>query len=133
MSVSRLARALALPILCALSACYGADPSKDDLDCLALGGGYEGADTAALQAECEADPRGTGCEAADFIQSDAAKCIAVGEWSEAVDEDYVAVLSYSYGYRTVLWGVFIPGDGVMVIVEATSGASHWAVYYAPEK
>ena len=110
-----------LAALLAAGACTATGPAEGKQDCFALGGGFEGEDTAAIQAECEADERGEYCDAAAFIESDAAKCIALGEWSDDVDRDHEAGLFYSYGYRTVLWRVQVPGSDSAMYVHATTG------------
>lgn len=82
-------------------------PDSVAVDCLDLGGGYEGADTSAIEAECIAD-EGTGCDANEFIESDAAKCFYNhGDWSPEVDTSLDALLTYlpAAQYDTVVWGI----------------------------
>lgn len=92
-----------------------------EADCFSLTGGFEGADTGAIEGECLADARGSGCDADDFIESDAAKCLVAGSWSDEVDLDFDATIGYSYGYRTVIWSVFRPSDSCSSIVHASTG------------
>lgn len=121
MPLSRTSRWPAIAPLFAVGACTETDPSEEMLDCSALGGGYEGADTVALQAECEADPRGEDCDATAFIESDAAKCIAARDWSDQVDREHEAELGYTLLHRTVVWGVSRPASGWAGYVHATTG------------
>lgn len=94
---------------------------EEPLDCLSLGGGFEGADPEAIEAECSGDPRGSGCEADDYIESDAGKCVVAGSWSDEVETRFEAVIGYSYGYRTVIWSVGQSEGACSSLVDATSG------------
>jgi hypothetical protein len=114
-------------LIAATSACSSSD--EEEFDCLGLGGGYEGEDLEALQAECEADSLGTYCDASAFIESDVAKCLSRGEWSERVDRDSSAGLFYSFSDRTVLWSIDYPDEGTARFVHATTGEFMGLIWY----
>jgi hypothetical protein len=103
-----------------------------ETDCFALGGGYEGEDLEALQAECEADSRGTYCDASAFIESDAAKCLSLGEWHEEVARELTARLFYSTGDRTVVWVVDDPDRHSAAFIHATTGEGLGTLDYQPQ-
>lgn len=90
-------------------------------DCRDLGGGFGGVDIEVLEGECRADPRGVDCEADQFLQEDAVKCVA-GETLGIDASDHDATLFYSYGYRTVLWSlVGEASPDCSLLLHATSG------------
>ncbi len=111
---------------CVLTGCPAKTYPRDSIsvDCMGLGGGYEGADTSAVEAACLADG-GTGCDASEFIESDAAKCFyAHGEWSPEVDSSLDALLTYlpAGPYDTVVWGI-TDEDRCVTSIRAVDGVN----------
>ena len=104
---------VAVPSLAVGAACSsGADKGDTSFSCFDLGGGYGGADLAAIGAECW-DGGGTGCDADTFIEMDAAKCIADGgqDWSDSVAAVYEATIRYdSAPDNTVVWSIHYTSD-----------------------
>ena len=130
MSLNSLHPALLASLLTVTAGCGPLGGAE--IDCFALGGGYEGEDLAALQAECEADSRGTYCDASAFIESDAAKCLWFGEWSDEIDRELTAGLFYSTGDRTVVWVVDDPERHTAAFIHATTGEGLGTLSYQPQ-
>lgn len=112
--------AFALALVTFAAGCAAPEQPAPELDCFAVGGGFEGEDIEAIEAECRADSRGTDCEADDYIGADTAKCLVNVDWS---DEERDAAIGYSYGYRTVIWSVSQDDELCNFHVNATTGQS----------
>lgn len=105
--------------------CGPAPPSDEaaELNCLALTGGFEEADLDDIETQC----RGSGdtaCDREDWIQADAARCVAAGgQWSADLRDRLTAPLGVALYEPHTQWGVRDPGDiaGCTFSVAAASG------------
>ena len=129
MSLTSLHPALLASLLAVTAGC--GPLSGAEFDCFTLGGGYEGEDLEAIQAECEADSLGTYCDASAFIESDVAKCLSLAEWSEDVARELTARLFYSTSDRTVVWVVDDPDSHTAAFIHATTGEGLRIIEYQP--
>jgi hypothetical protein len=130
MSLTSLHPALLASLLTVTAGCGPLGGAE--IDCVTLGGGYEGEDLEAIQAECEADSLGTDCDASAFIESDVAKCLSLAEWSEDVARERTARLGYLSGDRTVVWVIDDPDSHTAAKIHATTGEGLGSIYYQPQ-
>lgn len=106
-----------------LLGCQGAGKDSGAFDCLQLGGGYEGEDLDRIEEIC-VEGGGTNCEPEDFIESDAARCVAAGgRWDESMSTSLDASLAFSAYFRLVAWNISDPDgiSGCVSGVNATTG------------
>ncbi len=103
-----------------------------ETDCLTLGGGFEGADLDALEAECRASGD-TACSSEAWIQADAARCAAwMGSWSVELRTIAWAQLAVNLYEPHTQWGVgrYDDPDQCGSYIAAASG--EWINSFCPD-
>lgn len=97
------------------------DTGYVETDCLTLGGGFEGADLGALEAECRASGD-TACTSESWIQADAARCVAHGGWwSVELRTTTWANLGVVYPKPHTQWAVGLHDESCWIAVAAATG------------
>lgn len=92
--------------------------------CMKLAGGYGWADVAEIEAECR-QFNGTDCDSTQFIEIDAAKCIASNAGLEDGIDGLHGNIAFDGGHETVVWYIYnrtSPGGGYTVEINATTGS-----------
>jgi acetyl-CoA acetyltransferase len=107
--------------------CTSEEADTGPFDCLSLGGGFEGADFDRLEEVCLSGGA-TQSDADEFIESDAARCVAaMGYWDESRSTTVGASLGWSSYSRLILWTILDLDGGTdhTTAVDAVTGELLW--------
>jgi hypothetical protein len=88
----------------ATAAMLGSGCLSPEEQCMKLGGGYNGADIAAIEAECLAEG-GTNCDSEEYLEVEAAECLAREADLREGEHGYQTEIFFYRRYMLVLWNI----------------------------
>jgi hypothetical protein len=105
------------------TAALGSGCLSPEEQCMKLGGGYNGADIAAIEAECLAEG-GTNCDSAEYLEVEAAECLAREADLREGERGFEFRIYFYFHKKLVSWNVTTidtDSPGHTIILDAVSG------------